>query len=83
MAIFRKPKARKKTAGTVVVLELAGGRYSVSLPSEGGVSYLVANETKARILENAELTINPNLDVEWIDAGNAGNPVTSPAVPPR
>lgn len=64
MALFGRPK--KKTRGRIEIRKRQDGRFSVSLPSEGGRRYIVASETKARILENAELTINPNLDVLWM-----------------
>lgn len=54
----------QKDKPKIVVTELPDGRYRVSLPSENGDSYIVANKTKALILERAELVINPKLKVE-------------------
>lgn len=66
MSIFRKKKPRT-FSGVVEIRKCDDGRFSITLPSEGGQTFVVANETKARILENAERTIDPNLNVVWID----------------
>lgn len=66
MSIFRKKKPRT-FSGVVEIRRRDDGRFSITLPSEGGRTFVVANEIKARILENAERTIDPNLHVVWAD----------------